>query len=150
MSHDHEHVHGHDHDHDHGHEHQATIFETAWGVAQLEAHTHEQAATVSITVHTNAGDTLAFSDIVSLMQQLAEKAEAEGGIIGHIKAFARQGDSFVHASVTAADIAPALEGDTVQCFGEDADIQIVAIVLLVDQDLLVRICEELLGGLDSR
>lgn len=142
--HEHHHAaHGHDH-HDHAH-HEKTV-ETSWGKAQLEAYTHEQAATVSMILLVDENVKLAFADVVSLMRRIAEGAEAVGGIIGHVKGIARQGDSFAHASVTATYLEPAIDGDmALECVA-GTDVQLVAIVLLVDLDDLVRICEEALKG----
>lgn len=147
--HEHEHEHAHEpvrgqgHDHHHHDHHEETV-ETPWGTVRLEAHTHEQAATVSMALCPAAGKAMAFGSVVELMRQVAERAEAAGGIVGHVKAFARQGDAFAHASVTAAYLEPAVEGDASLGYGERADIQLVAIVLLVSQDELVSICREAL------
>lgn len=137
MKHDHA-----NHGHDHHHDHREETLDILWGTALLETHTHGQAATVSLTLRPAAGTAIAFGEIVAYMLRLAEKAEAEGGIVGHIKALARQDDAFAHASVTAAGIAPSLDGDTSLEYGERADIQLVAIVLLVNQDGLARMCRE--------
>ena len=147
--HEHEHAHepargqGHDHAHHH-HDHHEETLEISWGSVRLEAHTHEQAATVSMVLCPAAGKAVVFGDVVQLMRQVADRAEAAGGIVGHVKALARQGDAFAHASVTAAYLEPAVEGDASLKYGEQADIQLVAIVLLVSQDKLVRICKETL------
>lgn len=147
--HEHEHEHGHGHMHDHEHEHSHSHKETAelaWAQVQMEAHTHEQAATVSMAIRPNAKCEAAFSDLVAIMQQIARASEDAGGIVGHIKAFVRQGDAFAHASVTAADLSPTYEGDRALVLGESADIQLVAIVLLVGQDDLLAICKDALGN----
>ena len=136
----HDHHDHHDHHHDHAPSHKEAC---AIGGAQvsLEAHTHEQAATVSLDIRPAAGSGFAFQKLVSAMRALASEAEALGGIVGHIKAFAREGDAFAHASVTAADLPPESEGDIGAAFGSNATIQLVAIVLLVDQDALVEVCK---------
>lgn len=141
--HRHEHAHGHDHGHAHAHDHGPTVsdsFETEAARIALEAHTHEQAATVSLDIHPKAGKTVAFPDLVAAMQSIATDAEAAGGIIGHIKAYARDEQSFAHASVTAADLPPTCEGNAQASFGEGAHIQLVSIVLLIPQDELIGIC----------
>lgn len=144
QAHDHEHAHdhGHDHhDHDHAHAHSVSDrFETDAALVSLEAHTHEQAATVSLDIHPKAGQAVAFSSLVETMQAIAADAEAAGGVVGHIKAYARDGAAFAHASVTAADLPPVCEGDVQASFGEGATIQLVSIVLLVGQDDLAALC----------
>lgn len=151
--HDHDHGHGHhhhdhDHDHEHGHHHHHSHAETLQlenAVVELEAHTHEQAATVSMRIHPADGTTIAFADIIAMLQRIARAAEDVGGIVGHIKGFAKQGDAFAHASVTAADLAPTTEGDPALAFDATADIQLAAIVLLVSQADLLALCKEALA-----
>ena len=123
--------HGHYHEHEHEHSHHEELFEAPWGTAQIETHTHEQAATVSMALHPAEGEAIAFAGVVTVMRQIAEEAESAGGVVGHVKAFARQGDAFAHASVTAAYLGPEIGGDSSSEFGEEADIQLVAIVLLL-------------------
>ena len=146
--HAHESVRGYGHNHaHHHHDHHEEALEAPWGTAWLDAHTHEQAATVSMALCPAAGKAIVFGDVVEFMRQVADKAEAVGGIVGHVKAFARQGDAFANASVTAAYLEPAVEGDASLEYGAEADIRLVAIVLLVSQDELLRICKEALKEL---
>ena len=154
--HDHEHEHDHDHEHDHGHAHEhghhhehehvshGELVELEWADVKLEAHTHEQTATVSMGFFPKAGCQVAFSDLVGFMQAIARLAEDAGGIVGHIKAFARHGEAFAHASVTSADLAPACEGELSLVLGPGFDVQLVAIALLVGQDELLAICRQAL------
>lgn len=138
----------HEHEHEHAHAHHHTHSETIdleWADIQFEAHTHEQAATVSMAIHPKAGCTATFSSLVDIMQNIARAAEASGGVVGHIKAFSKQGDAFAHASVTAADLAPTCEGDQSRALEGDADIQLVAIVLLLSEKDLLAICKDALG-----
>lgn len=150
---DHEHGHAHNHgpdctcgchDHDHGHEHGEAI-ELTRARVELEAHTHEEAATVSMDIYPNSGSTLAFCELVGAMQAIARAAEQAGGIVGHIKAFAKQDDVFGRASVTAADLPPTCDGDQSLVLGNTAEIQVVAIVLLIDQATLLTICKDALS-----
>ena len=150
MSCEREHEHAHEQHNGHGHHHHDHHEETLgapWGTVRLEAHAHEQAATASMALRPAAGKTVAFGSVVKLMRQIAVEAEAAGGIVGHIKANVRQGDVFAHASVTAAYLEPVVEGDASLECSERADIQLVAIVLLVSQDDLVRICRKALMDL---
>ena len=105
---------------------------------------HDQAATVSASICPDEGKELAFGALVSALRFMAARAEEAGGIVGHVKAFAKEGASFAHASVVAADAEPTLEGDPSLSFGEEADIQLVCIVLLVGQEELVSICRRAL------
>ncbi|MBQ9003239.1 MAG: hypothetical protein IJ087_15425 [Eggerthellaceae bacterium] len=135
----------HDHDHEHRHDHDHAThdaFETDAASISLEAHTHEQAATVSLDIHPKTGNAIAFSSLVDSMKTIADEAETAGGVVGHIKAYARDGVSFAHASVTAPDLPPVCEGNVQASFGADATIQLVSIVLLVDLDDLAAICRK--------
>lgn len=151
-AHDHVHEHAHDPDvHDHGHEHShdhthshAESAEFSWADAKFEVHTHEQAATVSMDLRPHGGCGKGFSDLVAVMQGIARAAESAGGIVGHIKAFVKQGDSSARASVTAAELPPTCDGDQSMSFGDRTDIQLVAIVLLVSETELLEICKEAL------
>ena len=106
---------------------------------EIEAHVHEQAATVSATFMVNEGRALPFGVLIDAMQSIAEKAETAGAIVGHIKAFGRSGDAFAHGSVTAAGFAPTCEGDVSADFTDGSDVQLVAIVMLIELDELVEI-----------
>ena len=144
--HNHDH-HGHDHEHDHTHHHhrhdhgdaRERTVELAWGEAALESHTHEQASTVSATIHAQASAGKTFETLVDALQAIAQQVEAAGGIVGHIKAYARAGESFVHASSTDAQHEPACEGDACTALTPDVQCQLVAIALLIDLDQLEEI-----------
>ena len=133
-------AHHHEHHHEHAPAHKETFAIDGAQVA-LEAHTHEQAATVSLGIKPTEGARFRFKQLIGAMAAIAAEAESEGGIVGHIKAFAREGDAFAHASVTASDLPPESEGDVDAAFGPDAAIQLVAIVLLIDHHSLVDICK---------
>ena len=115
------------------------LVELEWGTADLESHVHDQAATVSATIHANPDAGKAFQALVDALRDIACKVEAAGGIVGHIKAYARTEDSFAHASVTDAQHAPACEGDLQLPLGLDVQCQLVAIALLIDLEQLERI-----------
>lgn len=114
-------------------------FDTDAATVSLEAHTHEQAATVSLDIVPKAGSAISFESLVAAMQAIAVGAEEAGGIVGHLKAYARQDDAFAHASVTAPNLPPTCEGDITTRFGEAATIQLVSIVMLIDQDALASL-----------
>jgi len=153
MAHEHEHgpdctcgCHDHEHAHEHGHHHEhEEVVELSWAHVELEAHTHEQAATVSMNIHPKEGSPVAFADLVNTMQEIARASEQSGGIVGHIKAFAKRGDAFARASVTAADLPPTCDGDQSLALNASAEIQLAAIVLLVDQADLLAICKQALA-----
>ena len=159
MNHDHEHghdhgpdcacgCHDHDHDHDHHHEHaELRSIDFANFSAQFESHVHDQASTVSVTVEVSEGAALAFTAIIDVLCEIARNVESEGGVVGHIKAFAREGDAFAHASVTAADLPPEQEGDCARAFTHGASIQFVAIALLVDLHDLEQFVQRALEAL---
>ena len=138
MAHDHDH-HDH-HDHEHRHDHLETA-EFEWGLVELEAHVHDQAATVSMNVQPQGERSITFSDLVGAMCSIARAAESAGGVVGHIKAFARQGGESARASVTAPELAPTVEGDPALLLGTGATIQLVAIVLLIGKEDLLAICK---------
>ena len=70
---------------------------------------------------------------------MAKQVESAGGIVGHIKGYARIGDPFVHASATDAQHAPAPEGDTSIPLDVDTQAQLAAIALLIDLDDLEQL-----------
>lgn len=153
MTHEHEHGpdctcgcrdHEHAHEHEHHHVHEEVV-ELPWARVELEAHTHEQAATVSMNIHPKEESPVAFADLVNIMQEIARSSEQSGGIVGHIKAFAKRGDAFARASVTAADLPPTCDGDQSLELDASAEIQLAAIVLLVDQADLLAICKQALA-----
>ena len=140
-SHDHDHDHDHDHEHhhhDHEHAHEREI-EIGWGTATLESHVHDQASTVSATIHAQSDLGVTFETLVEALRGVAQEVEFAGAIVGHIKAYARSGESFAHASATDAQHAPACEGDVGMLLSSDTQCQLVAIALLIELDELERI-----------
>jgi len=145
--HEHEHVGEHDHGHDHHHDHaRERVLELSWGTATLESHVHEQAATVSATISVQPGSAVTFDTLVKALQAVAQHVESAGGIVGHIKAYAKAGDSFAHASTTDARHAPSCEGDASLPLSPEAQCQLVAIALLIDLEQLEQIVVDALMG----
>ena len=139
----HEHYHRSGRDHNHGHGHgRRESFASMGGEAFLEAHTHDQAATVSIAICPDEGRSISFTEIESALEDIARRIDAMGGIIGHIKAFARNDDYFAHASITDPHHTITSEGDATQAFDSEADIQLVAIALLIGLDDLIDCCKQ--------
>ena len=143
--HEHHHAHGcgqghhHDHAHDHGHDKELDI---ACAHVQLEAHTHEQASTVSATFTVREGAALPFTTILGMMSAIAPRVEGEGGVIGHIKAFGKTESAFAHASITSAEFPPSCGGDTSLSIRSADEAQIAVIALLIGLDELAKIVEE--------
>ena len=137
--HHHEHG-GHHREHNHAHEHaHKRKVELGWGTAALESHTHEQAATVSATICAQSNSSTTFARLVEALQAVARQVESAGGIVGHIKAYAKLGDSFAHASATDAQHAPSCEGVLDLPLNPETHCQLVAIALLVDLEQLEQI-----------
>ena len=128
-----------------GHGHRES-FAVPCGEAFLESHEHDQAMTVSVAICPDEGASIVFEELVEALRNIASEIEAAGGIVGHVKAFARQDGAFAHASTTEAGRAPDCEGDVSSPFGPDADVQFVAIALLIGQDELISICKGALAG----
>ena len=148
--HEHGHASGHDHHdhHDHDHEHadvRKRSVSLGWADVDLESHVHDQASTVSATIHARSDSGRSFGDIVEALQVVAQKVEEQGAIVGHIKAYARTADSFSHASTTDAQRMPSSEGDLQMALGPDVQCQLVVIALLVDLDVLEQIAIAALG-----
>ena len=91
---------------------------------------------MSATIRAQADAGKTFETLIAAMQVIAQQVEAAGGIVGHIKAYARAGESFVHASATDAQHEPACEGDAGTALTPDVQCQLVAIALLLDLDQL--------------
>lgn len=121
-------------------------FAVACGEAFLEAHAHDRAMTVSVAICPDEGASIGFGELVGALRSIASGIEAAGGIVGHVKAFARQDGAFAHASATEAGREPDCEGDASFAFGPDADVQLVAIALLLGQDELVALCKGALAN----
>ena len=129
------------HAHHHGQSHRES-FAIPCGESFLEAHMHDQAATVSMVICPDEGTVMAFADLAAALESIASCVEEAGGIVGHIKAFAREGDFFARASITQAGEKAGCEGDVGRSFGPEADIQLVAIALLLGQEELLAICRQ--------
>lgn len=146
--HDHKHHHDHDHAHNHGHHHEGAHERTvglAWADVTLESHVHEQASTVSATIRAHVGSGKTFGALVGALQSIALQVESCGAIVGHIKAYARVGEEFAHASATDAQHEPACDGNIELALGPDVQCQFVAIALLIDLAELERIVVGALG-----
>ena len=136
------------HEHEHAHEHGRTaVLDTASAHIEFEGHLHEQAAAVTMLIHPHTAVEIAFTALTETMERIAQSIEATGGIVGHIKVSAQQGNTFAHASIVQADQSPSCAGDAECTFDEAAAIQIAAIALLVGLDELMDICEKACSAL---
>ena len=79
--HDHEHHHHHDHDHDHGHHHEHS---------NIEISTHEDATIATVKMALGTDKDAAKVQLKSFMTAVGAEAEAEGGMVGHIKFFLKE------------------------------------------------------------
>lgn len=142
--HDHEHEHAHEHEHEHG---LTESLELTLASCDIEAHSHEQASTVSVALQVKEGQELAFGKLVDVMVAVAERVESAGGIVGHIKASCNTGDDFARASVTAAGLAPQVEGAGVVAT-HGSDVKLVFIAMLVGLEDLLEIAKAHLSELE--
>ena len=150
--HEHEHNHGHHHDHehehshDHHHEHENAL-QLTWADITLSSHTHDQASVVSAAIKVREEGNTTFEALIGALRSIAVAAEAAGGIVGHIKGFARTGEAFVHASCTDANQPPQFEGDAAFALGPESQVELVAIVMLIELEELEHIVEEALQAI---
>ncbi len=123
---------------EHGHEHQHTnervlIEENDMFLSVLE---HEESLVASYRLDLSCGLNDAKERLAQFAKSISGRVEFEGGIVGHIKAFAReQGDSF-RLSLTAD------EPDILDFHGSSTHVEGVAIVLLVDEDWYCDLLKE--------
>lgn len=137
----------------HGHSHEGPKRRAfAGGVADIEVHGHHEATVVSTTVTTAPAFGVSVSALADGLERLAERIEAAGGFVGHLKAFAAQGSSFVRVSVTDAREHAFVQGDEAFVVQGDCCLQVVAIAFVGDAAVLendvVCILERLLGEED--
>lgn len=92
-------------------------------------------------VRPHADAAISFVALTDVMGRIAAEIEDAGGIVGHVKVAARQDSISAHASIVQAGQNPSGSGDVDCSFGEASEIQIAAIALLVDLDMLIGICK---------
>lgn len=98
--HEHEHEHHHEHEHEHHHEHEHEHEHTQapdTGIA-ISAHEGAQIGTVRCRIPGSYG--LALDTLQERMEEEASDIEAAGGMIGHIKASAREESRCCMFSIT--------------------------------------------------
>lgn len=94
--HGYDHEHGHDHEHDHNHEHEHDTEE----FPSVSVYTHDAATVGSVKCKIDGTYEEALNELQSCMEKTAKAVEAEGGIIGHVKALAKEEARSCMISVT--------------------------------------------------
>ena len=110
--HDHSHAHDHDHTHDchnHSHDHEHTHDHHHHGseVPSVSVYTHEIATVGSVKCRIGGNYEEVLEKLKHCMKETAEAVEEAGGLIGHVKAFAREEARTCMISIT--------EGEDMQC-----------------------------------
>ena len=90
--HDHDHEHHHDHDHEHDH-----------GVPSLEISFHDEAVIATVRCIVPGAYEEAVQALQEAMKKTAAAIEDHGGLIGHVKAFAREENRSCMISIPEAD-----------------------------------------------
>ena len=123
--HEHEHEHDHEHDHEHEHSHEKPLIDEDGLSLGLLDHNGSLVASYRLALKCTADE--AKERLSAFAKTVAAAVDEQGGLVGHIKAFAReQGDGFrVSLTTDTVDIAD-FPNQSVQVDG-------VAIVLGVDE-----------------
>ena len=121
--HEHEHGHHHEHDHDHG--------------SPIEITTHENAVIGTVRIRIPGSYDTALEDLRTRMDQTAREVEESGGMVGHIKAFAREETRTAMVSIPEP-------GDIQTKEGSDPGLhcEIANIVFGIDEETLEHILEK--------
>ena len=122
-THHHEHEHGHPHEHDHG--------------SPIEITTHENAVIGTVRIRIPGSYDTALEDLRTRMDQTAREVEESGGMVGHIKAFAREETRTAMVSIPEP-------GDIQTKEGSDPGLhcEIANIVFGIDEETLEHILEK--------
>ena len=136
---EHHHEHGNsycDHHHDHHHEAQTMSFNVGGGVALCRLSSHEEANIVSCTLELENTE-LELQSLAAALAGVATDIEEAGGLIGHIKCAAQNGESFARISVTQAGIDPFVESHNLEILNEETDISLALIVFAVEHEQII-------------
>ncbi len=136
---EHHHEHGDsycDHHHDHHHEAQTMSFNVGGGVALCRLSSHEEANIVSCTLELENTE-LELQSLAAALAGVATDIEEAGGLIGHIKCAAQNGESFARISVTQAGIDPFVESHNLKILNEETDISLALIVFAVEHEQII-------------
>lgn len=133
--HEHEHHHEHDHDCHHGHDHhydheheadEETLIDEDGLFASLLDHNGALVASYRLTLTCPLDE--AKSRLSRFALDVSDAVNQQDGLVGHVKAFAREQGSSFRISVTAD------EPDIIDFPGESVLVEGVAIVMAVDKD----------------
>ena len=91
----HDHHHGHDHEHHHEHHHHEQEAFPA-----VSVYTHETATVGSVKCRIAGEYEEALNRLQKCMEETAREVEAAGGLIGHVKAFAKEEARYCMISIT--------------------------------------------------
>ena len=129
QEHHHEHTHHHEHEHRHPHEHDHG--------SPIEITTHENAVIGTVRIRIPGSYDTALEDLRTRMDQTAREVEESGGMVGHIKAFAREETRTAMVSIPEP-------GDIQTKEGSDPGLhcEIANIVFGIDEETLEHILEK--------
>lgn len=144
--HEHDHIHDHDHgscdcgcNHQHHHDDAKTISaNVGGGIALCKLTTHEGALVVSCALELE-NSTLSPACLASALAGVASDVEKLGGIVGHVKCAASNGEGSLHISVTQAGIEPTVMTSNLEVIDEDSEINIAVICFAVEHQELLDI-----------
>ena len=114
-----------------GHHHEGLKRQEERTGAELlfEAHEHEGAAAISCTVQPRKGCVIPFADLVEALMSAGATLEGAGAFIGHLTAFADDGERTAAVSITDLATGPAIIGDASVLITPGTQAQAVAIVV---------------------
>ena len=127
---------GHHEHHEHHHEAQTMSFNVGGGVALCRLSSHEEANIVSCTLELENTE-LELQSLAAALAGVATDIEEAGGLIGHIKCAAQNGESFARISVTQAGIDPFVESHNLKILNEETDISLALIVFAVEHEQII-------------
>jgi hypothetical protein len=145
--HDHEHEHGghhhhhHDHDHEDGDSNEVVLIDDGRTFLNVIDHEGSIVASYRFTMPGTLDE--AKSKLSEFASKLSDDVDAQGGIVGHIKAFARERGNSFRVSVTMHD------PDIMDFEGRDVSVEGVAIVLAVDRGWYEKTIAERISRLAS-
>ena len=151
--HHHEHKHDHIHEHDNGscdcgcghqhHRHHSDDAKTVsanvgGGIAWCKLTAHEGALVVSCALELE-NSTLSPACLAAALAGVAYDVEKLGGIVGHVKCAASNGEGTLHISVTQAGVDPTVMVNNLEVLDEDSEINIAVICFEVEHQELLDI-----------
>ena len=150
--HHHHHEHNHIHEHDGGscdcgcnyqHHHHDDDAKTVsanvgGGIALCKLTTHEGALVVSCALELE-NSMLSSACLAAALAGVAYDVEKLGGIVGHVKCAASNGEGSLHISVTQAGIEPTVMANNLEVLDEDTEINIAVICFAVEHQELLNI-----------